>query len=77
MERSPETRTLSDYLRAIKSRRWLVIGTTVAAIAASILISVARTPVYEATATVSVSPNFNISQTQPPPRAPPARRRLS
>jgi capsular exopolysaccharide synthesis family protein len=65
MERSPETRTLSDYLRAIKARRWLVIGTTVAAIAASILISVARTPVYEATATVSMSPNFNNSQTEP------------
>ena len=61
MERSPETRTLSDYLRAIKARRWLVIGTTVAAIAASILFSVARTPVYEATATVSVRSDFNQS----------------
>lgn len=62
MERSPETRTLSDYLRAIKARRWLVIGTTLAAIAASILYSVARTPVYEATATISVRPDFNQSQ---------------
>ena len=61
MERSPETRTLSDYLRAIKARRWLVIGTTVAAIAASILFSVARTPVYKATATVSVRSGFNVS----------------
>ena len=64
MERSPETRTLSDYLRAIKARRWLVIGTTLAAIAASILYSVARTPVYEATATISVRPDFNQSQSQ-------------
>jgi tyrosine-protein kinase len=65
MERSPETRTLSDYLRAIKARRWLVIGTTVAAIAASILISVARTPVYKATATVSVRSDFNAAPGQP------------
>ena len=50
-----------DYLRAIKARRWLVIGTTLAAIAASILFSVARTPVYEATATISVRPDFNVS----------------
>ena len=61
MERSPETRTLSDYLRAIKARRWLVIGTTVAAVAASILVSVARTPVYKATATVSVRSDFHAS----------------
>jgi len=61
MERSPETRTLSDYLRAIKARRWLVIGTTVAAVAASILVSVARTPVYKATATVSVRSDFHVS----------------
>jgi tyrosine-protein kinase len=61
MERSPETRTLSDYLRAIKARRWLVIGTAVAAVAASILVSVARTPVYKATATVSVRSDFNVS----------------
>ena len=60
MERSPETRSLRDYLRAIKAHRWLVIGTTVAAIAASILLSVARTPVYEATATVSVRSDFNL-----------------
>jgi capsular exopolysaccharide synthesis family protein len=65
MERSPETRTLSDYLRAIKARRWLVIGTAVAAIAASILVSVARTPVYKATATVSVRPNYNASPGPP------------
>jgi capsular exopolysaccharide synthesis family protein len=64
MERSPETRTLSDYLRAIKARRWLVIGTTVAAIAASILASVARTPVYKATATVSVRSDFNVTPGQ-------------
>ena len=64
MERSPETRSLRDYLRAIKARRWLVIGTTLAAIAASILYSVARTPVYEATATISVRPDFNQSQSQ-------------
>ena len=64
MERSPETRTLSDYLRAIKARRWLVIGTTLAAIAASILFSVARTPVYEATATISVRSDYNQSQSQ-------------
>jgi tyrosine-protein kinase len=64
MERSPETRSLRDYLRAIRARRWLVIGTTLAAIAASILYSVARTPVYEATATISVRPDFNQSQTQ-------------
>ena len=64
MERSPETRSLRDYLRAIKARRWLVIGTTLAAIAASILFSVARTPVYEATATISVRPDFNQSQGQ-------------
>ena len=62
MEGSPETRSLRDYLRAIKARRWLVIGTTLAAIAASILYSVARTPVYEATATISVRPDFNQSQ---------------
>ena len=61
MERSPETRTLSDYLRAIKARRWLVIGTTLVAIAASILYSVAKTPVYEATATISVSSSFHPS----------------
>jgi capsular exopolysaccharide synthesis family protein len=61
MEQSPETRTLSDYLRAIKARRWLVIGTTVAALAASILYSVAKTPVYEATATISVSSSFHPS----------------
>lgn len=67
MERSPETRTLSDYLRAIKARRWLVIGTTLAAIAASILYSVARTPVYEATATISVRPDFNQSQSPSQP----------
>ena len=65
MERSPETRTLSDYLRAIKARRWLVIGTTLAAIAASILISVARTPVYNATATVSVRSDFNAAPGPP------------
>ena len=65
MERSPETRTLSDYLRAIKARRWLVIGTAVAAIAASILVSVARTPVYKATATVSVRPDYNASPGPP------------
>ena len=65
MERSPETRTLSEYLRAIKTRRWLVIGTAVAAVGVSVILLVARTPVYEATATVSVSPNFNQSQTQP------------
>jgi capsular exopolysaccharide synthesis family protein len=64
MEQSPETRSLRDYLRAIKARRWLVIGTTLAAIAASILYSVARTPVYEATATISVRPDFNQSQSQ-------------
>ena len=64
MERSPETRTLSDYLRAIKARRWLVIGTTLAAIAASILFSIARTPVYEATATISVRFDYNQSQSQ-------------
>jgi receptor protein-tyrosine kinase len=65
MEQSPETRSLRDYLRAITARRWLVIGTTVAAIAASILYSVARTPVYEATATLSVRPGFNQPQGQP------------
>jgi capsular exopolysaccharide synthesis family protein len=64
MERSPETRSLRDYLRAIRTRRWLVIGTTLAAVAASILISVARTPVYEATASISVRPDFNVSQSQ-------------
>ena len=70
MDRSPETRSLRDYLRAIKARRWLVICTSVAAIAASILISVARTPVYKATATVSVSPNFNTSPSQSQTTAP-------
>ena len=64
MEQSPETRSLRDYLRAIKARRWLVIGTTVAAIAASILVSVARTPVYESTATISARSNFNVSGAQ-------------
>jgi capsular exopolysaccharide synthesis family protein len=59
MEGSSETRSLRDYLRAIKAHRWLVMGTTLAAIAASILISVARTPVYKATATVSVRSDFN------------------
>jgi tyrosine-protein kinase len=65
MESSPETRSLRHYLRAITARRWLVIGTTVAAVAASILISVAKTPVYEATATISVRSDFNQSQGQP------------
>jgi capsular exopolysaccharide synthesis family protein len=64
MEQSPETRSLRDYLRAIKAHRWLVIGTTLAAIAASILYSVARTPVYEATATISARSDFNLSQGQ-------------
>jgi capsular exopolysaccharide synthesis family protein len=64
MEQSPETRSLRDYLRAIKAHRWLVIGTTVAAVAASILYSVARTPVYETTATLSVRPNSNQPQGQ-------------
>jgi capsular exopolysaccharide synthesis family protein len=64
MEPSPETRSLRDYLRAIRARRWLVIGTTLAAVAASILISVARTPVYEATATISVRSASNQSSTQ-------------
>jgi tyrosine-protein kinase len=64
MEVSPETRSLRDYLRAIRARRWLVIGTTLAAIAASILISVARTPVYEATATISVRSDFTASPGQ-------------
>ena len=68
MERSPETRTLCDYLRAIKARRWLVIGTAVAAIAASIIVSVARTPVYKATATISVRSDFNASPGRPRPR---------
>ena len=62
MERSPETRSLRDYLRAIKAHRWLVIGTTLAAIGASILYSVARTPVYEATATIGVRSDFNGAQ---------------
>ena len=61
MEGSPETRSLRDYLRAIKAHRWLVVGTTVAAIAASVLYSVAKTPVYEATATISV---HTVSQSQ-------------
>ena len=65
MEQSPETRSLRDYLRAIKARRWLVIGTTVAAVAASILISVARTPVYKATATISVPSDFNVTPGAP------------
>ena len=65
MEQSPETRSLRDYLRAIKARRWLVIGTTLAAIAASILFSVARTPVYEATATISVRSDFNVTPGAP------------
>lgn len=64
MEPSPETRSLRDYLRAIRASRWLVIGTTLAALAASILVSVARTPVYEATATLSVRSDFSASPGQ-------------
>jgi capsular exopolysaccharide synthesis family protein len=65
MEQSPETRSLRDYLRAIMARRWLVIATTLAAIAASILFSLARSPVYEATATLGASAEFNQPQGKP------------
>jgi capsular exopolysaccharide synthesis family protein len=64
MEKSAETRSLRDYLRAINARRRLVIVITLAAIAASIAYSVVQTPVYEATATINVDSNFNQGQNQ-------------
>jgi capsular exopolysaccharide synthesis family protein len=64
MEQSVETRSLRDYLRAIKARKRLVIATTVAAAAAAILLSLAKTPTYEATSKVSVSADFNQGQNQ-------------
>src|SRR4051794_23015373 len=64
MEQSAETRSLRDYLRAIKARRRLVIVVTLAAIAAAIAYSVVQTPVYKATSTVNVDANFNQGQNE-------------
>ncbi len=64
MDQSAETRSLRDYLRAINSRRRLVIVTTLVAIAAAIAFSVVQTPTYKVTATLNVDSGFNQGQNQ-------------
>jgi capsular exopolysaccharide synthesis family protein len=59
MEQSPETRTLRDYLRVLRARRRLIIATTLLAAGAALLLALAREPVYEATATISFTADFN------------------
>jgi receptor protein-tyrosine kinase/non-specific protein-tyrosine kinase len=58
MEPSAETRTLRGYLHALKTRRRLIVVTTLVAAAAALLLSLAREPVYEATATISFTAAF-------------------
>jgi capsular exopolysaccharide synthesis family protein len=69
MDQASETRSLRDYLRAIKARRILVIATTLAAVAAAVVLSVIRSPTYSSTAKVSVESDFNTQNANAVPGA--------
>ena len=61
-----ETPSLEDYLRAIRNRKWLVLGVTIAGLLLASLAAQSRTDSFEANATVLVgntpvgSPNGNL-----------------
>lgn len=52
MNTSSETFSIRDYLGVLRVRRWLVLGVTAIAIAIGLVYVVARSPVYEAIATL-------------------------
>jgi uncharacterized protein involved in exopolysaccharide biosynthesis len=55
--------TLRDYLRVAWSGRWLILATTVVGVLVGILLTVARSPVYTATARVYLGQATTISGT--------------
>jgi polysaccharide biosynthesis transport protein len=58
MDRSPETRTLSDLLRVLRSRYRIILLTTLVAAGAALGVSLMQSRTYEATATVALTPDF-------------------
>jgi succinoglycan biosynthesis transport protein ExoP len=52
---SSQERTLADYWRILLKRKWTIIATLVVVVIAAALISLSMTPIYDATARISIS----------------------
>src|SRR5580658_8730319 len=51
----PRERTLGDYWRILRKRKWTVIASVVVVVTAGALISLTMTPIYDAVARISIS----------------------
>jgi polysaccharide biosynthesis transport protein len=58
------TPDLRDYGRTLWRHRWLIIFITVIAIGGAVGFSVTQTPVYQATVTIVLGPNYTLGSTQ-------------